>query len=76
MGIYNQQVMEIQRLVPIRFNKQNDYPLTKYYNNKQIKIYNLNPPSEDKKRFISDVYFKRESGFAKGNIVGLENLNA
>ena len=76
MGIYNQQVMEIQRLVPIRFNKQNDYPLTKYYNNKQIKIINLNPPSEDKKRFISDVYFKRERSFAKGNIVGLENLNA
>ena len=76
IGIYNQQVLEIQRLVPIRFNKQNDYPLTKYYNNKQIKIYNLNPPREDKKRFINDIYFKRESGFAKGNIVGLESLNA
>jgi len=74
--MYNKQIMDIQRLVPIRFNKQNDYPLTKYYNNKQIKIINLNPPVNDKKIFINNIYFKRERSFAKGNIVGLENLNA
>ena len=76
IGVYEKQVMEIQRLVPIRFNKQNDYPLIKYYNNKQIKIINLNPPVNDKKIFINSIYYKRESGFAKGNIIGLENLNA
>ena len=76
IGMYNKQIMDIQRLVPIRFNKQNDYPLTKYYNNKQIKIINLNSPVNDKKIFINNIYFKRERSFAKGNIVGLENLNA
>ena len=76
IGMYNKQIMDIQRQVPIGFNSQEDYPLIKYYNNKQIKIINLNSPVNDKKIFINSIYFKRERGFAKGNIVGLENLNA
>jgi radical SAM superfamily enzyme YgiQ (UPF0313 family) len=76
IGMYDKQIMDIQRQVPIGFNSQEDYPLIKYYNNKQIKIINLNSPVNDKKIFINSIYFKRERGFAKGNIVGLENLNA
>lgn len=76
IGVYEEQVMEIQRLVPIRFNNQSDYPLIKYYNNKQIKIYNLNSVEKDKNKFVNDIYYKRDNGFAKGNILGLENLNA
>ena len=76
IGMYDKQIMDIQRQVPIGFNSQEDYPLIKYYNNKQIKIINLNSPVNYKKIFINSIYFKRERGFAKGNIVGLENLNA
>jgi len=76
IGMYDKQIMDIQRQVPIGFNSQEDYPLIKYYNNKQIKIINLNSPVNDKKIFINSIYFKRERGFAKGNIVGLDNLNA
>ena len=76
IGMYDKQIMDIQRQVPIGFNSQEDYPLIKYYNNKQIKIININSPVNDKKIFIKCIYFKREREFEKGNIVGLENLNA
>lgn len=76
IDIYDQQVMEIQRLIPIRFNNQNDYPVTKYYNNKEVKIVNLNSSVSDKKIFVNNIYFKRDRAFAKGKIIHLEALNA
>ena len=75
IGIYNKQIIDIQKLVPIRFNNQNDYPLIRYYNNKEVKIINLNSSVRDKKIFINNIYFKRERAFAKGKVIGLEALS-
>lgn len=75
IGMYDKQIVDIQRQVPIRFNNQNDYPLIKYYNDKEVKIINLNSYVRDKKIFINNIYFKRERSFAKGKVIGLEALN-
>lgn len=72
-NLYNKDVINIQKQVPIKFNKQDDYPFLIKYNNKTVKILNLNDIDRDEKSFISNIYYKRERSFGKAKVIGFIN---
>jgi len=74
LNLYDEELLKIQRAVPIYFNKQDDYPLTLKYNNKDIKFLNLNATEKNHSHFINNLHYKRESGFGRAKLIGLEHI--
>ena len=74
LNLYNEELLKIQRYIPIHFNKQDDYPLNLKYNNKNIKLLNLNATEKTYSLFINSIHFKRDSGFGKAKLIGLEHI--
>jgi radical SAM superfamily enzyme YgiQ (UPF0313 family) len=72
LGIYNKDIMNIQKLIPIRFKKQNDYPINLKYNNKNINIYKLNSSETNLFYFLKNLYFERDDSFGVAKVKGLE----
>ena len=74
INMYDSNLFKIQASVPIHFNKQDDYPLNFKYNNKNIKLVNLNDTQNTMQTYINNIYYKREDSFAKAKIIGLDNI--
>ena len=74
INMYDSDLFKIQASVPIHFNKQDDYPLNFKYNDKYIKLVNLNDKENTMQTFINSIYYKREDSFAKAKIIGLDNI--
>lgn len=74
LNLHNEEILKIQQAVPIHFNKQGDYPLTLKYNNRNIKLINFNATEKIYSQFINNIHFKRESGFGKAKLIGLEYI--
>lgn len=63
LDVFDEQVFDIQKHIPISFNKQDAYPLKLLYNNKPVNLINSFETEKDLQQFINNIYYKREFAF-------------
>jgi len=75
LGVFNENIFNIQKHIPISFNKQDAYPLKLLYNNRTVNLSNSFEPVKDIQQFINNIYYKREFAFGTAIPDRLDLLN-
>ena len=63
LNIFDEQLFDIQKHIPISFNKQDAYPLKLMYNDREVNLLNSCESVSNLKQFVNNIYYKRELSF-------------